>query len=189
MLGFLIIVVHQIVFQGMFAFKNFILKKTTGMKIRGKNVEASISTIYFALFIIASLMISFFNLKFGRLQMLNDNVSLLLALGILIINLILSAFSLVHLKNSWRVGVIEDQKTDLITSGIYSFTRNPYFLSYILMFGAYTILLQSLLLFFLSFIGFFLVHSMVIKEEKYLHSIHGDKYLKYKSKVPRYFII
>ncbi len=189
MRDFWIIVIHQVVFQGMFALKNIILRKTTGKQIRGKNVEATISIVFFVLFIMLSLVISYFELGFGKLHILSENASLSLALGILILNLVLSLLSLIHLRDSWRVGVIENQKTDLITSGIYGFTRNPYFLTYFLMFGAYTVLLQNLLLLVLSVIGFILVHRMILKEEKYLLSLHGDKYLQYKSKVPRYFII
>lgn len=188
-LDFWIIIVHQILFQGMFAIKNLILVQKTGKKIRGRNIEAAIAIIYFAIFILASLVISYFNLGLGTLHFPAKMASHVTALGFIIINLIVSALSLVHLKDSWRVGVIENQKTELITGGIYSISRNPYFLSYFLMFLGYTLLLQNLILLVLSFIGIFLVHKMIIKEEKYLYSIHGDSYLEYKSKVPRYFII
>jgi len=94
-----------------------------------------------------------------------------------------------NLKDSWRVGVLEDQKTELVTTGIYRFTRNPYFVSYFLMFAAYTVLLQNFILFGLSILGFLFVPKMIMKEEKYLYSVHGDAYVEYKTKVPRYVII
>ena len=93
---------------------------------------------------------------------------------------------MVNLKDSWRVGVLEDQKTELITSNIYRFTRNPYFVSYFLMFASYTVIQQNLILLGLSLLGFLLIHKMIIKEEKYLYTKHGDTYLQYKKKVPRY---
>ena len=94
-----------------------------------------------------------------------------------------------NLQDSWRVCVLENQKTELITSGIYRFTRNPYFVSYLLMFAAYTVLLQNLILFGLSIVGFLFVHKMIMKEEEYLYSVHADAYVQYKMKVPRYIII
>jgi len=106
--------------------------------------------------------------------LLNDDFTMVVGLGLLALNLIISAVSLMGLKDSWRVGVLEDQKTELVATGIYRFTRNPYFLSYALMFAAYTVILQNLLLVFLSICGFWLVHYMVLKEEKYLLSIHKD---------------
>ncbi len=68
-------------------------------------------------------------------------------------------------------------------------SRNPYFLSYLFMFAAYTVLLQNILLLGLSVIGFMLINSMVNTEEKYLQRVHGEAYLQYKRKVPRYFIL
>jgi len=82
----------------------------------------------------------------------------------------------------------ENQKTKLITSGIYRFTRNPYFVSYLLMFASYTVFLQNLILLGLSILGFIFVHTMILREEKYLYSVHGDNYVRYTSKVPRYLI-
>ena len=96
---------------------------------------------------------------------------------------------MIHLKDSWRVGVLEEQKTELITTGIYRFTRNPYFVSYLLTLVAYTVLLQNVILLGLSIVGFGCVHRMVMKEEAYLYSVHGDAYLQYKMKVPRYIIL
>ena len=93
------------------------------------------------------------------------------------------------LKDSWRVGVLENQQTELIEDGIYRFSRNPYFLSYLIMFAAYTILLRNIILLVLSFVGFALIHAMVLKEEKYLAALHGEKYRQYQKKVPRYIII
>ena len=40
----------------------------------------------------------------------------------------LGILALIAMRNSWRVGIKYDQKTDLVISGIYRFSRNPYFL-------------------------------------------------------------
>jgi protein-S-isoprenylcysteine O-methyltransferase Ste14 len=107
----------------------------------------------------------------------------------LIKNIIISVISLIDMKDSWRVGILEDQKTALISPGIYRYTRNPYFVSYILMFTAYTVLLQNIVLLGLSFIGIVFIHKMILKEEAYLHKVHGEVYIQYKKKVSRYILI
>jgi protein-S-isoprenylcysteine O-methyltransferase Ste14 len=183
------ILLHQLVFQGMFVMKNIILHRKIGKQIRGKNIEATIFIAFFAFFIGVAVVISFFKQPFGKIQLLNDLLAMTLGLGLLFFNLVVSGASLMNLKDSWRVGVLEDQKTELVTTGIYRFTRNPYFVSYFLMFAAYTVLLQNLILFGLSILGFLFVHKMIMKEEKYLYSMHGDAYVEYKTKVPRYVII
>ncbi len=126
----------------------------------------------------------------GKIQFLNDVFTMIVGLGLLVLNMIISTASLMGLKDSWRVGVLEDQKTELVTTGIYNFTRNPYFLSYALMLAAYTIILQNLLLFFLSICGFWLVHYMVLKEEQYLLSTHKNTIcsIKKSAKIFNYMI-
>ena len=185
----LVILLHQLVFQGMFVMKNLILHRKIGKQIRGKNIEATISIVFFTFFIVVAVGMSFFNQPFGEIQFLNDLLAMTFGLGLLFLNLVVSGASLLNLKDSWRVGVLEDQKTELVTTGIYRFTRNPYFLSYFLMFAAYTVFLQNLILFGLSIFGFLFVHKMIIKEEKYLCSVHGNAYVQYKTKVPRYVIV
>ena len=185
----IVILLHQLIFQGMFATKNIILHRKIGKQIRGNNIEAIISIAFFAFFIGIAVVISFLQQPIGKIQLLNAFEAMALGLGLLILNLIVSGASLINLKDSWRVGVVEDQKTELVTIGIYRFSRNPYFLSYTLMFAAYTILLQNLLLFGLSIFGILFMHNMILKEEKYLYSVHGDAYGRYKNKVPRYIII
>ena len=184
-----IILVHQIISQGMFVAKNIILSKKTGKQIRGNNREANISIAYFIVFIVASLIISILKQPIGEIRVLNSLSAITIGLVLLFLNLIIAAASFVNLKDSWRVGVLEDQKTELISSGIYRFTRNPYFLSYLIMFVAYTVMLQNIILLVLSILGFVFVHKMILKEEQYLYSVHGAGYIQYTKKVPRYLFV
>ena len=184
----LVILLHQLIFQGMFVTKNIILTRKIGKQIRGKNREATIAIAYFAFFICLALILSFFRQPLGTIHLINDRFAMILGVGLIVLNLVVSGASLLNLKDSWRVGVLEDQKTELVTSGIYRMTRNPYFVSYILMFAAYTIFLQNITLLGLSIVGFIFIHNMILKEEHYLHSVHGDSYLDYKKNVPRYLI-
>lgn len=185
----LLILLHQLIFQGMFFLKNIFLHRKTGKQIRGKNREAIYATVFFVFFIGLAVGISVLKQPFGEVQLLNDFLAMALAIALLFMNLIVSGASLINLKDSWRVGILEDQKTELITTGIYRFTRNPYFVSYLLMFAAYTVLLQNLILFGLSIVAFLFVHKMVMREEEYLYSVHADAYVQYKMEVPRYINI
>ena len=185
----LIILIHQTIFQGMFFSKNILLRRRLGIPSRGRNREATMSVVFFALFIIISILFGLFNTPFGTFNLLTRTTALTIALMLLAMNLLVGAASLIGLKDSWRVGVLEEQRTDLIEGGIYRFSRNPYFLSYLIMFAAYTILLQNIILFILSLVGFAMIHLMVLKEEKYLTALHGEKYRQYQKRMPRYIII
>ncbi len=173
----------------MFIIKNITLQRKIGKQIRGKNIEATVSIIFFAFFIGVALSISFLRQPLGETRLSDAFLSMIPGLAILSLNLLVSGASLINLRDSWRVGVLENQKTELVTTGIYRFTRNPYFVSYLLMFAAYTVILQNLILLGLSMFGFLFIHKMIMKEEKYLYSVHGDAYVQYKKKVPRYIIM
>lgn len=185
----IIILIHQIFFQGMFFAKNVSLHRRLGIPIRGKNREANLSIGFIILFILISLLLGFFEAPFGTFNLLKRTSALAIALTLIVANLLVAVASLAGLRDSWRVGVMEDQQTDLIEGGIYSFSRNPYFLSYLIMFVAYTVLLQNIILLVLSLVGFAMIHLMVLKEEKHLTTLHGGKYCQYQKRVPRYIII
>jgi len=185
----ILIAIHQFIFQGMFATKNILLSRKIKQPIRGHNAEANVSIVFFTLFIVIALLMSYFKQPYGNINLINPQLSLIIGLHLMTISLLVSAASLMDLKDSWRVGILKEQKIDLISTGIYQYTRNPYFLSYILMFAAYTVMLQSIILLTLSLVGFLFIHRMIKKEEAYLTELHGESYLNYKKTVPRYWII
>jgi protein-S-isoprenylcysteine O-methyltransferase Ste14 len=82
--------------------------------------------------------------------------------------------------------VIDDQKTKLVKTGVYAYIRNPYFLSYHLMFLALFLIRPSLMFAVVSTITALMFHLMVLKEETYLAAIHGNDYLDYKKATGRY---
>jgi len=185
----LIVLIHQTIFQGMFFAKNISLRRRLGIPIRGSNREAIMSVVFIALFIFISLLLGLFDAPFGTFNLLTRTTALTITLTLLSMNLLVGAASLIGLKDSWRVGVLEEQRTDLIEEGVYRFSRNPYFLSYLIMFVAYTVLLQNIILLILSLAGFAMIHLMALKEEKHLTALHGENYLQYQKRVPRYIII
>jgi len=173
----------------MFFAKNISLRRRLRMPIRGRNREANLAAGFFGLFIIFSVLLGLFDAPPETVNQVARSTATAVALSLLAVNLFVGAASLVGLRDSWRVGVLEDQHTDLIEGGIYRFSRNPFFLSYLIMFAAYTVLLQNIILLFLSLVGFAITHAMVLKEEKHLTTLHGEKYYQYQKRVPRYLVI
>jgi len=92
-----------------------------------------------------------------------------------------------QMKENWRAGVQKEEKTSLVTTGIYSISRNPAFLGFDLM---YIGILFSFFNWFLCFAtGFAVVffHLQIVNvEEDFLIEAFGNEYLQYKLKVCRY---
>ncbi|MDF1549294.1 MAG: isoprenylcysteine carboxylmethyltransferase family protein [Bacteroidales bacterium] len=112
-----------------------------------------------------------------------------LAISLVTLGFAIGIVALIAMRNSWRVGIRYDQKTDLVTFGIYRFSRNPYFLSYYIMMFGFVLLFPSLFLIIPYLIVVFTFHSMIIEEEKYLEKTHGADYINYKKKVNRYITL
>lgn len=95
-------------------------------------------------------------------------------------------YAQIKMGNSWRVGIDEKVKTELVTTGIYRFVRNPTYLGlFLLNLGTWLIWpTWSVFLFNTIFVLFFEVQ--VRCEEDYLYSVHGEKYMEYRKKTKRY---
>ena len=182
----LVILIHQCLYQGMFLVKNIALRHKLGQPIRGYNPEASLAISFFIGFIALSVWLAQTGSNWGRYPVLAENLALSICLVLLGANLLIGLASLRDLGDSWRVGVIEQEQTTLVESGIYGFSRNPDFVAYLVMFMAYTILLQNLVLLVLTAAGFVLIHLMILREEKHLATMHRRDYRDYCRRVPWY---
>lgn len=90
-----------------------------------------------------------------------------------------------QMKNSWRIGIDNDMKTELITSGLFSVSRNPVFFGMIIsLLGVFFVAPNSFSLFFLI-ISYILIQIQIRLEEEYLYKQHREKYLDYLKKVRR----
>ena len=76
---------------------------------------------------------------------------------------------------------------ELRTRGIYRISRNPMYASFIFLNTATFLYLPSILLLIVMIYGMVVHHFIILGEEKYLQSVFGDTFEKYKSEVSRYF--
>lgn len=174
-----------------FAIRNIKTYLSTRQSIRGKSIKVTISillsTLLYGLIILRlTVLSSYWTLELDLTEYL---VLKYIGFAIVTIGFIIGIVALTAMKNSWRVGIKYDQRTDLITTGIYKVSRNPYFLSFDIMFLGFVIIFPSLILFVLNLLLAIIFHYMILEEEKYLQTVHGDLYLDYKRKVSRYIII
>lgn len=99
---------------------------------------------------------------------------------------ILFAVSVVTMKDSWRAGIAENDKTEIITSGIYSISRNPAFFAFDCVYAGLLFISFNWVLLIFSVFAATMLHLQILQEEKFLSKTFGTEYNVYKSKVRRY---
>jgi protein-S-isoprenylcysteine O-methyltransferase Ste14 len=96
-------------------------------------------------------------------------------------------YAQVAMGNSWRIGVDATERTELITSGIYSRVRNPIF-SFMIVLGLGLLLLvpTSVSLLAVAFTAAGIEIQVRAVEEPYLRRAHGATYEAYCARVGRF---
>ncbi len=106
-------------------------------------------------------------------------------LGLLFISLVWTVIAQGNMKNSWRIGIDTDTKTELVTSGLFAISRNPIFFGMILsLVGLFLTTPNALTALFLT-LGYVLIQIQIRLEEEFLIKEHGQTYIDYKQKVRR----
>ena len=107
-------------------------------------------------------------------------------IGLLLLALFWTLLAQKHMRNSWRIGIDNDVKTELISNGLFHYSRNPIFFGMILsLLGLFLVTPNALTALFLI-VCYLLIQIQIRLEEEFLTKTHGQKYLDYKQKVRRF---
>jgi protein-S-isoprenylcysteine O-methyltransferase Ste14 len=88
---------------------------------------------------------------------------------------------------SWRIGVSDEERTDLITGGWFSFCRNPIYTAMIVGWTGFALMVPTWLGFAaVAVIATGLQLQVRVVEEPHLIRTHGDAYHAYASRVGRF---
>lgn len=99
---------------------------------------------------------------------------------------VIFAAAVATMKDSWRAGVAENDKTEMITNGIYRVSRNPAFLGFDCVYTGLLLMFFNIPLLLFSAFAAIMLHLQILQEESYLQTVFGDDYVAYKSRVCRY---
>ena len=90
------------------------------------------------------------------------------------------------MKDSWRAGIPDRDKTKLVTDGIYRYSRNPAFLGFDLQYIGILLMYFNLLTFIFTIFAATMLHLQILQEEQYLTATFGAEYQAYQRRVFRY---
>jgi protein-S-isoprenylcysteine O-methyltransferase Ste14 len=185
----IVIVVLTALFFSLFFLRNLLVERRTGQSIRTRDrlvvITIVLSTACFVITILSTYSQQWHH-RMGAIDFLRHPFVAYGGLALFALSIVGAWIFSAQLKDSWRVGVSDDQRTELIQDGIYAYCRNPYYLCYYLMFFGLFLVRPSLVLFVLVLADIAIFHRMVLKEEDHLHNKHGKAYEAYKKRAGRY---
>ena len=106
---------------------------------------------------------------------------------LILFSLILMIFTLIHFSKSLRFGLNSENLGKLVTNGIFSISRNPFFLSLNVYFLGIVFVRPSVFFIGFTLVAILSIHFFILKEEKFMKKNYGVEYEKYAEKVRRYF--
>lgn len=111
-------------------------------------------------------------------------------LGILLIGIGTVVFitAMITMRDSWRAGIPQGEKLQIVTRGIYRVSRNPAFLGFDLTYIGASIAFGNVVLLLVSMVAIIMMHRQILEEERYMETTFGGEYLAYKNKVGRYLL-
>ncbi|WP_044239810.1 methyltransferase family protein [Flexithrix dorotheae] len=105
---------------------------------------------------------------------------------LLIISFLWTSLAQLQMSSSWRIGIDYEEKTKLISHGLFKYSRNPVFLGILISYLGTFLIIPNILSFSIQLVTFVTIQTQVRLEEEYLESVQGQDYLTYKSKVRRW---
>jgi protein-S-isoprenylcysteine O-methyltransferase Ste14 len=192
----IILPIYFIIYFGIaFVLKSLIVAKRIGKNplVLPKDDSAyGLIGLYFKLTLIAMfvyvLAFAFFpawHTYFLQIIQLDNSTIKYIGLTLLLIALLWTVIAQGHMKNSWRIGIDTETKTELVTTGLFGLSRNPIFFGMILsLVGLFLVTPNALTALFLI-LGYVLIQIQIRLEEEFLGREHGQAYINYKQKVRR----
>lgn len=118
---------------------------------------------------------------------LDENLSFLGATFALC-GIVIIAISQQQMGISWRVGVDNDEKTSLITQGIYTYIRNPIYTGLLVFCTGLLILIPDIFM-LVSVVMIYISIELHVRyvEEPYLYKMHKEVFEEYMERTGRYF--
>lgn len=102
------------------------------------------------------------------------------------ISLIWIFIAQLQMKESWRIGIDKKNKTELVTHGLFQFSRNPIFLGIIIADIGFLFVIPNAISFLILALSFVAIQTHIRLEESFLKKSFGRAYWEYCERVGRW---
>lgn len=157
--------------------------------LKAPYIETVPGTIFVLTFIISGALILMNNFGvfavYASLPLVVSIVSGLIGFA----GITITVIAQIQMGRSWRIGVAQNEKTDLIVDGLYSKSRNPIYFGILLYWLAVVISFPHPVMWICASVCWICIELIVRKvEEPYLRRVHGHAFADYCRGSNRYLI-
>jgi protein-S-isoprenylcysteine O-methyltransferase Ste14 len=110
----------------------------------------------------------------------------IIGIVLLLIALAWTILAQTQMGDSWRIGIDDEHKTELVQTGVFSLSRNPIFAGMTLTLLGLFLVIPNVGTLVILLVGIILIGIQVRLEEEYLMLVHGDTYIQYHRNVRRW---
>jgi protein-S-isoprenylcysteine O-methyltransferase Ste14 len=164
---------------------------STGFKgVGGRPFSAEwIAGVGFALAIVLGVAAPVLDLTgvLDPIDALDGDAGHVIGAGLAVSGIMLTLYAQIAMGSSWRIGVDESERTDLVTDGPFAIVRNPIFAA-MLPTSLGLVLLVPNVVAVVGFVALVLALELQVRvvEEPYLARVHGAVYRDYAGRVGRF---
>ncbi|MEH6746441.1 MAG: isoprenylcysteine carboxylmethyltransferase family protein [Maribacter arcticus] len=105
---------------------------------------------------------------------------------IMLIGCVIGIIAQFQMGDSWRIGIDEKERTELITNKLYRYSRNPIYLGLLISLMGFFFIAPNALSLCCLVLSYPSVEIKIRLEEEYLIQKHGEKFQEYMEKVNRW---
>jgi protein-S-isoprenylcysteine O-methyltransferase Ste14 len=120
------------------------------------------------------------------LQLVSSPIAKIIGVGLSSLGLIVFALAYVSFGDSWRVGFDVKTPGALVTTGVFSVSRNPIYLFLDLWFIGSFLINGTLIFLIFALLTVAAIHWQIRQEETFLSSLYGQAYRDYCQRTGRY---
>ncbi len=106
--------------------------------------------------------------------------------AIMFLSIVLTFIAQAQMSKSWRLGIDEQTKTELVTKGLFQYSRNPIYLGMVLALLGVFFIAPTAATCLTLVLGYVLMQIQIRLEEEFLTKLHGQQFLDFKKKVRRW---
>lgn len=162
-------------------------------KKEAKTIVSSVLLVLFFILFFAELLFQSLKIQHSFLPELfahkihHSDVLSTFGAVLVICSILLVIYTLKSFKTSLRFGLDSENRGELVTTGIFTYSRNPFFVSILLHFTGIAFVFPSVFFAGITVFSYVSIHFFILKEEKFMHDNYGEEYDEYCSIARRYF--